>query len=76
MVLDMPPNVHGKKLWRSADFWLLFSILSMHINNVGSMSQAEYDEVKAVSSFKLQVHSMSREKNRNLIGARGFSLLE
>ena len=29
MALDTLPNVYGKKLWRSADFWLLFSILSM-----------------------------------------------
>ena len=27
--LDMLPNVHGKKLWCSGDFWLLFSILSI-----------------------------------------------
>lgn len=26
---DTTPNLHGKKLWRSGDFWLLFSILSM-----------------------------------------------
>jgi hypothetical protein len=27
MALDMSPNVYGKKLWRSSDFWLLFSLL-------------------------------------------------
>ncbi|KAF8147204.1 major facilitator superfamily domain-containing protein [Crassisporium funariophilum] len=73
MVLDMSPNVHGKKLWRSADFWLLFSILSMlsgtglmYINNVGSMSQAlyahdnpEYDEVKASGWQAAQVSAIS-----------------
>ena len=29
MTLDLLPNVHGKKLWCSSDFWLLFSILSI-----------------------------------------------
>ena len=29
MALDMLPNVHGKKLWYSSDFWLLCSILSI-----------------------------------------------
>jgi len=29
MALDTLPNVYGKKLWRSGDFWLLFSILSL-----------------------------------------------
>jgi hypothetical protein len=27
--LDMLPNVHGKKLWCSSDFWLLCGILSI-----------------------------------------------
>jgi hypothetical protein len=27
--LNMSPNVHGKKLWCSSDFWLLCSILSI-----------------------------------------------
>jgi hypothetical protein len=26
---DILPNVHGKKLWCSSDFWLLFGILSI-----------------------------------------------
>ena len=29
MVLDVLPNVYGKKLWCSSDFWLLFAILSI-----------------------------------------------
>jgi hypothetical protein len=29
MALDTLPNVYGRKLWRSGDFWLLCSILSM-----------------------------------------------
>ena len=31
MTLDMLPNVHGKKLWCSSDFWLLFGILSIRM---------------------------------------------
>ena len=27
--LDELPNVYGKRLWKSGDFWLLFSILSI-----------------------------------------------
>ena len=29
LALDTLPNVYGKKLWRSGDFWLLFGILSL-----------------------------------------------
>lgn len=29
MVLDMLPNIHGKRLWCSSDFWLLCAILSI-----------------------------------------------
>ena len=29
LVFDALPNLHGKKLFKSADFWLLFSILSI-----------------------------------------------
>jgi len=29
MALDVLPNLHGRKLWRSSDFLLLFSILSI-----------------------------------------------
>lgn len=44
-----PLNIHGRDLFLSGDFWLLFIIVStlsgtglMYINNVGSMSQALY----------------------------------
>lgn len=71
--LDELPNVYGKRLWKSGDFWLLFSILSvlsgtglMYINNVGSMSQAlygynnpHYDEAKASQWQSTQVSSIS-----------------
>ena len=29
MTLDMLPNIHGKKLWCSSDFWLLCGILTI-----------------------------------------------
>ncbi|KDR74212.1 hypothetical protein GALMADRAFT_249944 [Galerina marginata CBS 339.88] len=73
MILDTLPNVYGKKLWLSNDFWLLFSILSilsgtglMFINNVGSMSRAlyahqypEFDEVEASGWQATQVSAIS-----------------
>ncbi|KAF8812688.1 MFS general substrate transporter [Phlegmacium glaucopus] len=60
-MLDQKPNIHGRKLWLSGDFWLLFTIFAIlsgtgltYINNVGTISQilyahenSEYDEVKA-----------------------------
>ncbi|KIM42690.1 hypothetical protein M413DRAFT_70185 [Hebeloma cylindrosporum] len=73
MAEDTLPNVYGKKLWQSGDFWLLFSILSMlsgtglmYINNVGSMSQAlyayknpNYNEVEASGWQATQVSAIS-----------------
>jgi len=73
LALDMLPNLHGKKLWCSSDFWLLFVILSilsgtglMYINNVGSMSQClyaynnpNYDEVVASGWQVRQVSTIS-----------------
>ncbi|RXW15826.1 hypothetical protein EST38_g10027 [Candolleomyces aberdarensis] len=70
---DTLPNVYGLKLWKSSDFHLLFSILSllsgtglMYINNVGSMSQAlyafnnpHYDPKKAAQWQSIQVSSIS-----------------
>lgn len=66
-------NVSGKRLARSSDFWLLFSILSllsgaglMYINNVGSMSQAlyaketpVYDDIQAAKWQTTQVSTIS-----------------
>ncbi|KAJ3509070.1 hypothetical protein NLJ89_g5413 [Agrocybe chaxingu] len=73
MAAGLLPNVYGKKLWRSGDFWLLCSILSMlsgtglmYINNVGSMSQAlyaykepHYDDVVAAGWQATQVSTIS-----------------
>ncbi|KAH9853298.1 MFS general substrate transporter [Lenzites betulinus] len=70
---DGQPNVHGKRLFRSTDFWLLFAICSllsgtglMYINNVGAISQAlfannnpDYDEVKAAQWQATQVSTVS-----------------
>jgi len=67
------PNIHGLDLFKSADFWLLFTItilLSgtglMYINNVGSMTQALYartapiyDELRASQWQATQVSTIS-----------------
>ncbi|KAL0948954.1 hypothetical protein HGRIS_009059 [Hohenbuehelia grisea] len=71
--LESLPNIHGSRLWAHADFWLLFSMLSMlsgtglmYINNVGSMSQAlyakansPYDPLKAGEWQATQVSMIS-----------------
>ncbi|KAI0666143.1 major facilitator superfamily domain-containing protein [Trametes maxima] len=71
--LDSQPNIHGLRLFKTVDFWLLFSICSllsgtgiMYINNVGAISQAlfannnpDYDEVKAAQWQATQVSTVS-----------------
>ncbi|KAF8839373.1 MFS general substrate transporter [Paxillus ammoniavirescens] len=46
---DRMPNIHGKQLWLTPDFYLILTIMAicsgtgvMYINNVGSISQALY----------------------------------
>ncbi|KAI5997364.1 hypothetical protein EDC04DRAFT_2612588 [Pisolithus marmoratus] len=46
--------IHGKMLWRNVDFYVVFVIMALYINNVGSISLAlfaksnpNYDEVEA-----------------------------
>lgn len=70
---DAQPNIHGIELFKSSDFWLLFTItilLSgtglMFINNVGSMTQAlyartapVYDEIRASQWQATQVSTIS-----------------
>ncbi|KAF5364602.1 hypothetical protein D9758_005619 [Tetrapyrgos nigripes] len=71
-LIEQGPNIFGKKLWCSLDFWILFVSLSlasgtglMYINNVGSMSQAlyayrnptAYDDVEASQWQATQVPS-------------------
>jgi hypothetical protein len=29
MMLDTPPNISGRQLWTSSDFWLIFTIMSL-----------------------------------------------
>ncbi|KIK95478.1 hypothetical protein PAXRUDRAFT_826958 [Paxillus rubicundulus Ve08.2h10] len=48
---DGMPNIHGKQLWLTPDFYLILTIMGicsgtgiMYINNVGSISQALYAE--------------------------------
>ncbi|OSD01957.1 MFS general substrate transporter [Trametes coccinea BRFM310] len=71
--IDGQPNIHGKRLFKTADFWILFTICSllsgtgiMYINNVGAISQAlfadnnpDYDEVKAAQWQATQVSTVS-----------------
>ncbi|KAF9236916.1 major facilitator superfamily domain-containing protein [Melanogaster broomeanus] len=70
---DGLPNIFGKQLWLTADFYLIFTIMSicsgigiMYINNVGSISQALYakanpiyDEVEALKWQAAQVSTVS-----------------
>ncbi|KAI0655262.1 MFS general substrate transporter [Cubamyces menziesii] len=70
---DGQPNIHGKRLFKTLDFWLLFTICSllsgtglMYINNVGAISQAlfanknpDYDEIKAAQWQATQVSTVS-----------------
>lgn len=73
------PNIHGKALWTSSDFWLILTIMSllsgtglMYINNVGSISEAlsaqgnpDYDEVEAA---RLQARQVSTVSITNCLG--------
>ncbi|KAI0333452.1 MFS general substrate transporter [Cubamyces sp. BRFM 1775] len=70
---DGQPNIHGRRLFKTLDFWLLFTICSllsgtglMYINNVGAISQAlfanknpDYDEIKAAQWQATQVSTVS-----------------
>ncbi|KAK0492757.1 major facilitator superfamily domain-containing protein [Armillaria luteobubalina] len=73
LMYEKPPNIYGRKLWCTLEFWLMCSILSllsgtglMYINNVGSMSQAlfahnnpTYDEDDAIPWQAAQVSAIS-----------------
>lgn len=67
------PNIYGKQLWLTPDFYLMFMIMAllsgtgiMYINNVGSISQAlyakgnpDYDELEASRWQAAQVSTLS-----------------
>ncbi|KAG2072862.1 MFS general substrate transporter [Suillus decipiens] len=60
------PNVYGKQLWLTPDFYLICIIMSLYINNVGSISQAlyakgnqNYDELEASRWQAAQVSTLS-----------------
>ncbi|KIK91177.1 hypothetical protein PAXRUDRAFT_831061 [Paxillus rubicundulus Ve08.2h10] len=67
------PNIHGKQLWLTPDFYLIVTILGicsgtgiMYINNVGSISQAlyakanpMYDDLEASKWQAAQVSTVS-----------------
>ncbi|KIJ21223.1 hypothetical protein PAXINDRAFT_107124 [Paxillus involutus ATCC 200175] len=52
---DGMPNIHGRQLWLTPDFYLILTILGicsgtgvMYINNVGSISQALYAKANPI----------------------------
>ncbi|KIJ21221.1 hypothetical protein PAXINDRAFT_165940 [Paxillus involutus ATCC 200175] len=52
---DGMPNIHGKQLWLTPDFYLILAIIGicsgtgiMYINNVGSISQALYAKANPI----------------------------
>ncbi|KAG1740236.1 major facilitator superfamily domain-containing protein [Suillus paluster] len=67
------PNIYGKQLWLTPDFYLMFLIMGllsgtgiMYINNVGSISQAlyakgnpNYDDLEALRWQAAQVSTLS-----------------
>ncbi|EIW81731.1 MFS general substrate transporter [Coniophora puteana RWD-64-598 SS2] len=67
------PNIYGKRLWMTGDFYLIFAIMGllsgtglMYINNVGSISQAlyakgnpTYDDLEAAKWQAAQVSTLS-----------------
>ncbi|RPD70380.1 MFS general substrate transporter [Lentinus tigrinus ALCF2SS1-7] len=71
--IDGVVNIHGKRMFATLDFWILFCIASllsgtglMYINNVGAISQSlfafnnpDYDEVKAAQWQATQVSTVS-----------------
>ncbi|KAI9566752.1 major facilitator superfamily domain-containing protein [Boletus coccyginus] len=78
------PDIHGKRLWATPDFYLVFVIMAicsgtgiMYINNVGSISQAlyakshtVYDDVEASKwqAAQVSILSLGSFAGRVLIG--------
>ncbi|TFY74600.1 hypothetical protein EWM64_g9412, partial [Hericium alpestre] len=59
-------DISGRALWTAGDFWLLFCTNMLHINNVGTISQAlfakgnpDYNEVEAAVWQAAQVSIVS-----------------
>ncbi|KAG8220377.1 major facilitator superfamily domain-containing protein [Butyriboletus roseoflavus] len=81
---DGLPDIHGKGLWLTPDFYLIFTIMGicsgtglMYINNVGSISQAlyakahtVYDDVEASKwqATQVSILSLGNFAGRVLIG--------
>ncbi|KAG9309730.1 major facilitator superfamily domain-containing protein [Chiua virens] len=74
---DVLPNIHGKRLWLTSDFYLVFIIMAIYINNVGSISQAlyakthpVYDDIEASKwqAAQVSVLSLGNFAGRILIG--------
>ncbi|KAH7927046.1 MFS general substrate transporter [Leucogyrophana mollusca] len=83
-LLDGSPNIYGKRLWLTPDFYVIFAIMAllsgtgiMYINNVGSISQAlyakgnpSYDELEASrwQATQVSILSVGNCAGRILIG--------
>ncbi|KAI6160923.1 major facilitator superfamily domain-containing protein [Pisolithus thermaeus] len=69
---DNLPDVHGKMLWSTPDFYLLCVILSLHINNVGLISLALFAEAnpnyEEEEASKLQAAQVSTLSVGNFVG--------
>ncbi|KAG6375350.1 major facilitator superfamily domain-containing protein [Boletus reticuloceps] len=81
---DALPDIHGKRLWLTPDFYLVFMIMAicsgtglMYINNVGSISQAlyakthtVYDDVEAAKwqAAQVSILSLGNFAGRILVG--------
>ncbi|KAF9224559.1 MFS general substrate transporter [Gyrodon lividus] len=81
---DGMPNIHGKQLWLTPNFYLIFTIMGicsgtgiMYINNVGSISQALYakanpiyDDIEASKwqAAQVSILSIGNFAGRILIG--------
>ncbi|KAF8121388.1 major facilitator superfamily domain-containing protein [Boletus edulis] len=74
---DALPDIHGKRLWLTPDFYLVFMIMAIYIKNVGSISQAlyakthtVYDDVEAAKwqAAQVSILSLGNFAGRILIG--------
>ncbi|KAF8839371.1 MFS general substrate transporter [Paxillus ammoniavirescens] len=69
---DGMPNIHGKQLWLTPDFYLILTIMGIYINNVGSISQALYAKANpiydALEASKWQASQVSTLSIGNFAG--------
>ncbi|KAF5352104.1 hypothetical protein D9757_013761 [Collybiopsis confluens] len=91
LLLETGPNLYGKKLWMSIDFWIPFISMSLlprrtngsgpvDINNVGSMAQALYanknvDGYSEIDAAQWQAAQVSTISFMNFAGRIVIGLL-